>query len=207
MKSNSHGFSGGENILIVGDKLESLQSLSATLSENGYTVQSAISASMALMVARLASLNLILLDIKMPDIDGYEVCKKLKESTQTSDIPIIFLKGSIFTFYIALNLSININNQSTNSIVNCVKTSKLNNKVDYISLFEDSMTMPKTWLLNLNQAANEVNQDLLQITLEKLPENKASLSDSLTGLVKDFRLDIIANFTEKILENKIGSRK
>lgn len=502
MKSDSHGFSGGENSLIVGDKLESLQSLSATLSEYGYNVQSAISGLMALMVARLAPLNLILLDIKMPDIDCYEVCKKLKESTQTSDIPIIFLsclnnvsekveaftvggadyitkpfqveevlarvkhqvtiqkltrklkeqnqqlkneveerrkaeldavaasqakthffanmshelltslnaiigfsklvsdnsllnaeqqeniniinrsaanllvlindvlklskfevgaidldngrfnlyhlldnleemfmlelkqtnfklnfvvapnvpryiytdekklrscldnlvgnaikfthqgsitlrvnfpeeeindvdfspftrlmfqvedtgcgiscdeleglfdaftqanagrkslqgtglglaitrnfvrmmkgeievesiqgKGSIFTFYIALSISININGNLTNSIVTYARTSKLNNKVDYTSLLEDLMTMPKTWLLNLNQAANEVNEDLLQITLKELPENKASLSDSLTGLVKDFRLDIIADFTEKILDNKVGSRK
>ena len=91
MKSDSHGLSGGENILIVDDTLESLQSLSATLSENGYTVLSAISGSMALITARLTRPNLILLDIKMPDIDGYEVCKKLKESKQTSDIPIIFL--------------------------------------------------------------------------------------------------------------------
>ncbi|MEL6457235.1 MAG: response regulator [Cyanobacteria bacterium J06621_15] len=91
MESDLQGFFGEENILIVDDNLESLQILSATLSKNGYTVQSVMSGSMALMVARSTQPNLILLDIKMPDIDGYEVCKKLKESTNTSDIPIIFL--------------------------------------------------------------------------------------------------------------------
>ena len=62
--------------------------------------------------------------------------------------------------------------------------------------------MPHPWVLRLNQAANEVDEDLLQIILEELPENKAPLSDSLTGLVKDFRLDIIADFTKQILEKK-----
>ena len=91
MKSDSDKIVGEENILIVDDSLESLQSLSATLSQNGYAVQSVISGSMALTVAQLTLPDLILLDIKMPDMDGYEVCKHLKESQQTSDIPIIFL--------------------------------------------------------------------------------------------------------------------
>ena len=80
MESGLQGFFGEENILIVDDNLESLQNLSATLSENGYIVQSVMSGSMALIVARSTQPNLILLDIKMPGIDGYEVCKKLKES-------------------------------------------------------------------------------------------------------------------------------
>ncbi len=83
----------GENILIVDDTLENLLSLSATLSENGYTVQSVVSGSMALTVASRILPDLILLDIKMPDMDGYEVCKLFKESELTRDIPIIFLSG------------------------------------------------------------------------------------------------------------------
>ena len=91
MKSDSHGLVDGKNILIVDDTLGSLHSLSVALSKNGYAVQSVTSGSMALIVARLTLPDLILLDIKMPDIDGYEVCKQLKESTQTCEIPIIFL--------------------------------------------------------------------------------------------------------------------
>ncbi|BAY81981.1 multi-sensor hybrid histidine kinase [Calothrix parasitica NIES-267] len=497
MKSDSHELFGGENILIVDDTLESLQSLSATLSENGYTVQSAISGSKALIAARLTRPNLILLDIKMPDIDGYEVCKKLKESAKTSDIPIIFLsclnnvsekikafkvggadyitkpfqieevlarvkhqvtiqkltrqikeqnqqlkneaeerrkaerdavaasqaktlffanmshelrtplnaiigfsklmsdnsvlnaeqqeniniinrsaenllafvndvlkfskielgaidldnrgfdlyhlldnikemfllelkqtnlklnfivapnvpgyiytdekklrsclcnlignaikftpqgtvvlrvsfsegeekhvdfsssprlifqvedtgcgisfdelddlfdafaqadagrkslqgtglgltitrnfirmmggeievesilgKGSIFSFYIVLDISKNLDSQLTNSRVTYTRASDLNNEVCHASLLEDLMTMPHAWVLSLNQAANEVDEDLLQTILAELPENKASLSDSLTALVKDFRLDIIVDLTKQILERK-----
>ncbi|MGB3655988.1 MAG: response regulator [Rivularia sp. (in: cyanobacteria)] len=91
MGSNSRQV--GENILIVDDTLENLLSLSTTLSENGYTVQSVVSGSMALTAASRILPDLILLDIKMPDMDGYEVCKLLKQSEITSDIPIIFLSG------------------------------------------------------------------------------------------------------------------
>ena len=498
MKSDSHGLSGGENILIVDNTLESLQSLSATLSENGYTVLSAISGSMALITARLTRPNLILLDIKMPDVDGYEVCKKLKGSKQTSDIPIIFLscldnvyekikafkaggadyitkpfqieevlarvkhqvtiqkltrqikeqnqqlkneaeerrkaeldavaasqaktlffanmshelqtplnaiigfsklisdnyllnaehqeniniinrsaenllalindvlklskielgaidldnrrfdlyhlldnikemfllelkqtnlklnfivapnvpgyiyadekkirsclcnlignaikftpqgtvilrvsfseneakdvdfsssarlmfqvedtgcgisfgelddlfdafaqadagrkslqgtglgltitrkfvrmmggeievestvgKGSIFSFYIVLDIPKNLDSKLTNSRLTYTRASDFNNEVSHASLLEDLMTMPHAWVLRLNQAANEVDEDLLQIILEELPESKAPLSDSLTGLVKDFRLDIVADSTKQILDKQI----
>ncbi|MDY6899326.1 MAG: response regulator [Cyanobacteriota bacterium] len=101
MKSDSHGFFSGENISIVDETLESLQSLSATLSENEYTVQSAISGAMASIVAQSNPPDLIVLDIKTSKIDGYKVCKKLKESTKTSDIPIISLSR---LYYISENI-------------------------------------------------------------------------------------------------------
>ncbi|MBW4433323.1 MAG: PAS domain S-box protein [Pelatocladus maniniholoensis HA4357-MV3] len=88
--SNSPQISKG-NILVVDDCWEHLQTLSATLSQYGYTVRSLITASMVLEVAKLALPDLILLDIKMPDIDGYEVCQQLKADTITCHIPVIFI--------------------------------------------------------------------------------------------------------------------
>ncbi len=93
MKSDSCRQVGEENILIVDDNLENLKILSATLSEHGYRVQSVTSGSMVFTVAQLTPPDLILLDIKMPDMDGYEVCKQLKECQKTCDIPIIFLSA------------------------------------------------------------------------------------------------------------------
>ncbi|WP_414623206.1 PAS domain S-box protein [Calothrix sp. CCY 0018] len=93
MKSDSRRQVGEENILIVDDNLENLKILSTTLSEEGYTVQSVTSGSMAFTVVQLTPPDLILLDIKMPDIDGYEICKLLKESKHSGDIPIIFLSA------------------------------------------------------------------------------------------------------------------
>lgn len=91
MKSDSHRQADEESILIVDDNLENLKILSATLSEEGYTVQSVTHGSIALTIARLNLPDLILLDIMMPEMDGYEVCKLLKECKTTDDIPIIFL--------------------------------------------------------------------------------------------------------------------
>jgi diguanylate cyclase (GGDEF)-like protein len=81
------------NILIVDDTPDNLRFLSQTLSDRGYKVRSVIDGQMALTVARAAHPDLILLDIKMPDLDGYEVCRLLKADEQTRDIPVIFLSA------------------------------------------------------------------------------------------------------------------
>jgi diguanylate cyclase (GGDEF)-like protein len=81
------------NILIVDDTPDNLRFLSQTLSDRGYKVRSVIDGQMALTVARAARPDLILLDIKMPDLDGYEVCRLLKADERTRDIPVIFLSA------------------------------------------------------------------------------------------------------------------
>ncbi|KAF3889186.1 MULTISPECIES: putative bifunctional diguanylate cyclase/phosphodiesterase [Nostocales] len=82
------------DILIVDDTLENLRFLSTTLIERGYKVRSVTSGAMALVVAQTALPNLILLDIRMPEEDGYEVCQRLKMDTQTREIPVIFLSAA-----------------------------------------------------------------------------------------------------------------
>ncbi|HEY9850071.1 MAG TPA: response regulator [Leptolyngbyaceae cyanobacterium] len=81
------------NILIVDDTQENLQVLSATLSERGYKVRGVVNGKMAIRVARSACPDLILLDIKMPEMDGYQVCEALKNDRETQNIPIIFISA------------------------------------------------------------------------------------------------------------------
>ncbi len=81
------------NILIVDDTPDNLRFLSQALSDRGYKVRSVIDGQMALTVARAAHPDLILLDIKMPDLDGYEVCRLLKANAQTRKIPVVFLSA------------------------------------------------------------------------------------------------------------------
>jgi PleD family two-component response regulator len=81
------------DILIVDDKLENIRFLSSFLSKQGYQVRKAINGQAALMAARTVSPDLILLDINMPGMGGYEVCQQLKGEPQTSSIPIIFLSA------------------------------------------------------------------------------------------------------------------
>ncbi|HEY9709851.1 MAG TPA: response regulator, partial [Oculatellaceae cyanobacterium] len=92
MKSN-HAVTQKGNILIVDDTPENLQVLSATLSERGYQVRGVIKGKMAIRAARSAPPDLILLDIRMPDMNGYEVCEQLKTDSETSDIPVIFISA------------------------------------------------------------------------------------------------------------------
>ncbi len=81
------------DVLIVDDTLANLQLLSSILKDEGYKVRPATSGAMALQAIAQKLPDLILLDIKMPDMDGYEVCKELKRHTRTKDIPIIFISA------------------------------------------------------------------------------------------------------------------
>ncbi|WP_413161040.1 response regulator [Capilliphycus salinus ALCB114379] len=91
---NSHFFSEQKgNILIVDDLPDNLRLLSETLTERGYEVQCAINGKLALMAVQNAPPDLILLDIKMPGLDGYEVCTELKSQASTAKIPVIFLSA------------------------------------------------------------------------------------------------------------------
>lgn len=82
-----------KKILIIDDLPDNLRLLSNTLKEQGYQVRCAKSGYMALMAVEGYKPDLILLDIKLPDIDGYQVCKQLKENTRTREIPVIFLSA------------------------------------------------------------------------------------------------------------------
>ncbi|MCP4537552.1 MAG: hybrid sensor histidine kinase/response regulator [Chloroflexi bacterium] len=80
-------------ILIVDDTPHVQRLLSAMLLKQGYEVQTADSGMEALEAVRTTPPNLILLDIMMPQMDGYQVCQQLKADEQTRDIPIIFVSA------------------------------------------------------------------------------------------------------------------
>jgi two-component system sensor histidine kinase/response regulator len=81
------------NVLVVDDAPANLRLLSSMLIEQGYRVRSVISGPMALTASRAAPPDLILLDINMPEMNGYEVCQHLKADERTRDIPIIFISA------------------------------------------------------------------------------------------------------------------
>jgi serine phosphatase RsbU (regulator of sigma subunit) len=82
-----------ESILIVDDTPANLRLLSQMLSEQGYGVRAVTSGPHALASVRAAPPDLILLDIKMPGMSGYEVCDHLKADPHTRNIPIIFISA------------------------------------------------------------------------------------------------------------------
>jgi PleD family two-component response regulator len=78
-------------ILVVEDDLDIAKMLSIYFDSQGYDVLLATKGQQALDICRLKSPNIIVLDIRLPDIDGYEVCKRLRSNLRTSHIPILFL--------------------------------------------------------------------------------------------------------------------
>ncbi|WLE96044.1 MAG: response regulator [Candidatus Electrothrix communis] len=81
------------DILIVDDSPENLQLLANILTENNFQVRGSNSGRYALKSIEKKIPDLILLDIKMPEMDGYEVCRQLKEAPSAADIPVIFISG------------------------------------------------------------------------------------------------------------------
>lgn len=85
--------SGSETILLVDDNPMNLQVLYQTLNSMRAKLLIANNGEAALTIARNELPGLILLDIMMPDIDGFEVCRRLKSNLETQDIPVIFLSA------------------------------------------------------------------------------------------------------------------
>ena len=82
-----------EAILLVDDNPTNLQLLFETLDGRGFKLLIAKDGKSALSIAGKARPNLILLDIMMPEVDGYEVCRQLKADPATAEIPVIFLSA------------------------------------------------------------------------------------------------------------------
>ncbi|MEG4575471.1 adenylate/guanylate cyclase domain-containing protein [Microcoleus sp. N3A4] len=81
------------NILVVDDKPDNVRLLSTILTEQGYEVRKALNGQRAIATVLEFPPTLILLDVMMPQMNGYEVCAQLKASPKTSSIPVIFLSA------------------------------------------------------------------------------------------------------------------
>ncbi len=81
------------SILVVDDTLPNLALLSEMLKARGYRVRPVPSGDLALQAAKSNPPDLILLDVHMPEMDGYEVCERLKADEKLRDIPVLFISG------------------------------------------------------------------------------------------------------------------
>ncbi len=79
------------NVLVVDDTPASLELLAEMLRQSGYAVQAEQNGTAALAAAVADPPDVVLLDVAMPDLDGFQVCERLKQTEKLSDIPVIFL--------------------------------------------------------------------------------------------------------------------
>jgi two-component system NtrC family sensor kinase len=150
------------NILVVDDTPENLRLLMGILSDKGYEVRPAPNGELALSGAQGFPPDLILLDIMMPEMDGYEVCKKLKADARTCEIPVIFISA-------------------INDVLDKVKAFAVGG-VDYITKpfqVEEVLARVETHLALrfLQKSLQDKNQDLSD-TLEKLKATQNQLIQS-----------------------------
>lgn len=86
-----------KRILIVDDTTANIEALSAVLKQQGYKISVATNGRQALEVLPRVNPDLVLLDVMMPEMDGFEACKQMKESPEFHDIPVIFLTSKTET--------------------------------------------------------------------------------------------------------------
>ena len=80
-------------VMIVDDNPNNLKVLGGMLQQAGYKVRPALSGELALRSLRIGLPDLVLLDIHMPEMDGYEVCRRIKADPELADVPVIFISA------------------------------------------------------------------------------------------------------------------
>jgi signal transduction histidine kinase len=156
------------DILIVDDTPENIRFLSAMLIENGYQVRKALTGKMALTAAQASVPDLILLDINMPQMNGYETCQLLKQNEKTASVPVIFLSA-------------------LNDVVDKVKAFEVGG-VDFIPKpfqFEEVLVRIQTHLkIQVLQSQLHLKNTQLEAALESLKQMQTQLlrKEKLLGL-------------------------
>lgn len=81
----------GIRILVIDDEIRVLALLKVSLEEYGFSVHTAPSGKEGIVLAQTLVPQAVILDVRMPEMDGWETCRELKKHTETKDIPVIFL--------------------------------------------------------------------------------------------------------------------
>ena len=85
---------GDATVLVVDDQPQNVRLLDAVLSPRGYRVVGATSGQEALEALRVDEIDLVLLDIRMPGMDGYEVCRRIRADPETEFLPVVMITAS-----------------------------------------------------------------------------------------------------------------
>ncbi len=203
-------------ILIVEDVVENRQLLIEILKPLGFEIREACNGEECIALHAIWKPHLILMDMLMPIMDGYEATRQIKQSPEGQETIIIALTASAFEEQRQVILSTGCDDFICKPFREDVLFDRIayHLKLRYIYEEEKSSTsvsalispksltpedlsvMPKDWLVNLYQAAICVDDSGIMELIKQIPESEVNLANALTDLVENFRIDIIIDLTQ-----------
>jgi two-component system sensor histidine kinase/response regulator len=188
------------DILIVDDIPENLELLFKILTEENYEVRRILSGIQALKITEIDPPDLILLDIKMPEIDGYKVCQQLKNNQKTKHIPVIFLSALNETFDKVKAFQLGAVDYITKPF----------NIPEVLARVENQLQLIKTKkkLEEKNKTLTFINQklELQKQELEIVNKELEAFNDRVCHDIRN-ELAIIQGFSQVLLENRDQNQK
>lgn len=92
-------------VMVVDDAVDSIRMINDALEEAGMTVLVALEGSQALNISRNITPDVVLMDAMMPNMDGFETCRRLKQNPAFIDVPILFMTGLSDTEHVVMGLN------------------------------------------------------------------------------------------------------
>jgi CheY-like chemotaxis protein len=194
-------------ILVVDDIPKNIQVVANILGNLGYNVEVATSGQEALEIAFSEKIDLILLDIMMPEMDGYEVCKRLRQNEITKETPIIFLTAKTETDDIVAGFDVGGQDYVTKpfnakELIKRVETHlDILSKNRKIKSFAKQLESKNDELNGLNQELTETNTELTE-TIDALTKAKIGRKAAILAIIITISLFLVS---EGILEPYIDS--
>lgn len=171
------------NILIVDDVPDNLTFLHKMLSSQGYKVRSALTGRLAIQSVLTKPPDLILLDILMPDMDGYEVCQQLKAGEETCHIPIIFVSALSETIDKVKAFSIGGNDYLTKPLQVQEAIARIEHQLNLKRL--QQQLIDRNQQLEQEIGARQQAEEALQLAMREVTDIKFALDQSAIVAITD----------------------
>ncbi len=205
-------------ILVVEDKWTNRLLLFRLLTIVGFSVREATNGEEAVALWESWEPHLILMDMRMPVMDGYEATKKIRSHVKGQATVIIALTASVFEEHRAAVLSAGCDDFIRKPFREKLLLAKISDYLGVNYIYEeqnklkkikevntisdlklenlDLSVMPREWLCQINLAAEACNDEKIIVLIEQIPEQHKEVKSALTKLVNGFRVDLIFDLTQ-----------
>lgn len=203
-------FSGGSAahgvVLVVDDNVKNIQVVGTILTQEGFEVIPATSGPQALQRMEARPPDLVLLDVLMPDMDGFEVCRRLRENPETSSLPVIFVSAANDTGAIVRGLKAGGVDYITKPFNKTELLARVRNQVELKRTRETSAKILHEREKIISMVAHDLKNPLgairfsAQTLAELRPEQKEAASELIQHIVTT--CDQVVSFVDRFLSRR-----